>query len=144
MLLNVATVALVAFAPLHARIGVPHLSASASIPAGCIPLAGALKSHGTRPRSALNTPKLCTAGDAAVLDREPEAIMDAIPSDSPPPLKLADVQPPPPTEQKPDLFIPILVGVSFGGYGLIILYDVFFGNGLCGLTVDCANTPFSW
>ena len=62
----------------------------------------------------------------------------------PPPLKLADVQPPPPTEQKPDLFIPILVGVSFGGYGLIILYDVFFGNGLCGLTVDCANTPFSW
>lgn len=50
----------------------------------------------------------------------------------------------PPPEPKPDLFIPILVGVSFGGYGLIILYDVFFGNGLCGLTIDCANSPFQW
>ena len=48
----------------------------------------------------------------------------------------------PPRSQEPDYFIPILVGVSFGGYALVILYDVFFGNGLCGLTVDCSSA--SW
>ena len=45
-----------------------------------------------------------------------------------------------PPEPKRDLFIPILVGVSFGGYALIILYDVFFGRGLCGITVECSNS----
>jgi len=48
----------------------------------------------------------------------------------------------PPEEPKRDLFIPILVGVSFAGYGLIILYDVFFGNGLCGVTVTCSQSPW--
>ena len=43
-------------------------------------------------------------------------------------------EPPEPEQPKRDLFIPILVGVSFGGYALIILYDVFFGRGLCGIT----------
>lgn len=47
----------------------------------------------------------------------------------------------PPEEPKRDLFIPILVGVSFAGYGLIILY-VFFGNGLCGVTVTCSQSPW--
>mmetsp|Transcript_28824 Transcript_28824/g.92273 ORF Transcript_28824/g.92273 Transcript_28824/m.92273 type:complete len:96 (-) Transcript_28824:338-625(-) len=50
--------------------------------------------------------------------------------------------PPPPPERERDLFIPILVGVSFGGYALIILYDVFFGNGLCGLTITCSSSPW--
>ena len=44
--------------------------------------------------------------------------------------------------QKPDLFVPILVGTSFGGYALIVLYDVFFGNGLCGVTIDCNASPW--
>lgn len=44
--------------------------------------------------------------------------------------------------QKPDLFVPILVGVSLGGYALIVLYDIFFGNGLCGVTIECANSPW--
>lgn len=48
----------------------------------------------------------------------------------------------PKAEQKPDLFVPILVGASFGGYALIVLYDVFFGNGLCGLTIDCSASPW--
>jgi hypothetical protein len=48
----------------------------------------------------------------------------------------------PPDEPKRDLFIPILVGVSFAGYGLILLYDVFFGNGLCGVTVTCSQSPW--
>eukprot|EP00967_Tisochrysis_lutea_P056301 scaffold71042_cov32-Tisochrysis_lutea.AAC.7 len=48
----------------------------------------------------------------------------------------------PAQETKRDLFIPILVGVSFGGYACIILYDVFFGNGLCGLTVTCSQSPW--
>ena len=43
---------------------------------------------------------------------------------------------------KPDLFVPILVGTSFGGYALIVLYDIFFGNGLCGLTVQCSSSPW--
>ena len=47
---------------------------------------------------------------------------------------------PPEPPPKRDLFIPILVGVSFGGYALIILYDVFFGRGLCGITVECSNS----
>ena len=72
---------------------------------------------------------------------------DGPPPEPPPPPRavrppLPPEPPPPPPER--DLFIPILVGVSFGGYGLIILYDVFFGNGICGLTVDCASSPFSW
>ena len=45
-----------------------------------------------------------------------------------------------PEEPKRDLFIPVLVGVSFGGYALIILYDVFFGNGLCGVTITCSDS----
>lgn len=45
-------------------------------------------------------------------------------------------------EPKRDLFIPILVGISFGGYALIILYDVFFGNGLCGVTITCSQSPW--
>ena len=49
-------------------------------------------------------------------------------------------EPPEPEQPKRDLFIPILVGVSFGGYALIILYDVFFGRGLCGITVECSNS----
>ena len=49
-------------------------------------------------------------------------------------------EPSEPPEPKRDLFIPILVGVSFGGYALIILYDVFFGRGLCGITVECSNS----
>lgn len=49
-------------------------------------------------------------------------------------------EPPEPEPPKRDLFIPILVGVSFGGYALIILYDVFFGRGLCGITVECSNS----
>lgn len=61
----------------------------------------------------------------------------------PPPRRPLPPEPPPPPQER-DLFIPILVGVSFGGYALIVLYDVFFGNGLCGLTIECANTPFSW
>ena len=48
----------------------------------------------------------------------------------------------PPPAQKPDLFVPILVGASFGGYALIVLYDVFFGNGLCGVTIDCNASPW--
>ena len=56
----------------------------------------------------------------------------------------ADEQQPPswpeaPPPSSPDLFVPILVGASFGGYGLIVLYDVFFGNGLCGITVTCST-----
>ena len=27
-------------------------------------------------------------------------------------------------------------------YALIILYDVFFGNGLCGLTITCSSSPW--
>ena len=37
-------------------------------------------------------------------------------------------------------FFKLFVGVSFGGYALIILYDVFFGRGLCGITVECSNS----
>ena len=48
----------------------------------------------------------------------------------------------PPPAQKPDLFVPILVGTSFGGYALIVLYDVFFGNGLCGVTINCNASPW--
>ena len=48
-------------------------------------------------------------------------------------------EPTEPEQPKRDLFIPILVGVSFGGYALIILYDV-FGRGLCGITVECSNS----
>lgn len=46
------------------------------------------------------------------------------------------------SSSKPDLFVPVLVGLSFGGYALIVLYDVFFGNGLCGLTVQCSSSPW--
>jgi hypothetical protein len=48
----------------------------------------------------------------------------------------------PSTQKEPDLFVPILVGASFGGYALILLYDVFFGNGLCGVTVQCSSSPW--
>ena len=44
--------------------------------------------------------------------------------------------------QKPDLFVPVLVGASFGGYALIVLYDIFFGKGLCGVTIQCSNSPW--
>lgn len=46
------------------------------------------------------------------------------------------------SEKKSDLFVPILVGVSLGGYALIVLYDIFFGNGLCGVTVECNSSPW--
>ena len=45
-------------------------------------------------------------------------------------------------DSQKDLFVPILVAVSFGGYALIVLYDVFFGNGLCGITVQCGGASF--
>lgn len=68
------------------------------------------------------------------------ACADGVP---PPPRRPLPPEPPPPPQER-DLFIPILVGVSFGGYALIVLYDVFFGNGLCGVTIECSNSPFSW
>ena len=45
-------------------------------------------------------------------------------------------------ERQRDLFIPSLVAVAFSGYALIVLYDIFFGNGLCGVTVQCSSTPW--
>ena len=43
----------------------------------------------------------------------------------------------------PDLFVPILVGVSFGGYALILLYDV-ITNGLCVPGLGCSSNVASW
>lgn len=48
--------------------------------------------------------------------------------EDPPPPPPPPAPPPPP--RSPDLFVPILVGASFGGYALIILYDV-LTNGFC-------------
>ena len=81
--------------------------------------------------------------------RQPAVTMVAEEEPPPPP---AYEPPPPPmswsddtsssTSKKPDLFIPIMVGASFGGYALIVLYDIFFGNGLCGLTIQCSSSPW--
>ncbi len=59
--------------------------------------------------------------------------------------------PPMPTTQGPstppsrDLFVPILVGVAFGGYALILLYDV-ATNGFCApaLGIACTTAVDSW
>ena len=53
-------------------------------------------------------------------------------------------EPPKRRSSEPDLFVPALVGISLGGYALVVLYDVFFGNGLCGVTIDCNGAPPGW
>ena len=53
-------------------------------------------------------------------------------------------EPPKRRSSEPDLFVPALVGISLGGYALVVLYDVFFGNGLCGVTIDCNGAPPCW
>mmetsp|Transcript_24147 Transcript_24147/g.42525 ORF Transcript_24147/g.42525 Transcript_24147/m.42525 type:complete len:120 (-) Transcript_24147:222-581(-) len=78
-------------------------------------------------------------------DRPPRSSLVAMRDEETPLPPARDAPPPPrdaPPPGEPDLFVPALVAVSFGGYALIVLYDIFFGNGLCGLTVQCATSPW--
>ena len=75
-----------------------------------------------------------------VLMQDEPPPLDELPPPLPPP-------PPPPRPSEPDLFIPIMVGVAFGGYALIILYDV-LTNGICapqfGLYCDSGVASGGW
>ena len=83
---------------------------------------------------------LTGSASSTSLRRVPASRLLSAQEDPPPPTAMPP--PPPPPKEERDLLVPILVGVSFGGYGLIVLYDIFFGNGLCGLTVDCSASPW--